>query len=64
MRNAIAAVAAADNWRNVLREPFESISSLFIRSSSNVRVFSMERSYCFVPAAKMPGLVHPACASL
>src|SRR5712664_3944582 len=44
MRNAIAAVAAADNWRNVLREPFESVSLFFIRPSSDVRVFSMERS--------------------
>jgi hypothetical protein len=43
MRNAIAAVAAADNWRNALREPFESISVLFIPPSSNVRIFSMNK---------------------
>src|SRR5882762_10385889 len=44
IRNAIAAVAAADNWRNALREAFESTSLLFIRPSSQVRKFSVEKS--------------------
>src|SRR5437879_3235130 len=39
MRNAAAAVAAADNWRNVLREPLERISLVFIRPSSTRKSF-------------------------
>src|SRR5438309_12026041 len=42
MRNAIAAVAAADNWRNALREPLERISLVFIRPSSNSQIFSRQ----------------------
>src|SRR5439155_24849121 len=40
MRNAAAAVAAADNWRNVLREPLDRISLVFIRPSSNTQIVS------------------------
>jgi hypothetical protein len=37
----MAAVAVADNWRNVLREPLERISLVFIVPSSNVaKVFA------------------------
>src|SRR5438876_11468498 len=40
MRNAAAAVATADNWRNALREPLERISLAFVRPSSNAQIVS------------------------
>src|SRR5881398_2823817 len=62
MRNAAAAVAAADNWRNVLREPLERISLVFIRPSSTRKSFPV--ILLLSAATRAAGLFHPAYASL
>ncbi len=50
--------------RNVLREPSESLSLVFMWHSSIVRKSSANRSCCRVPATNETGMVHPARASL
>src|SRR5207249_7716172 len=62
MRNAAAAVAAADNWRNVLREPLERISLVFTRPSSTRQSFPV--ILLLSAATRAAGLFHPAYAPL